>query len=131
MQVNSLVHFLFLWHSVVHMAKGKSLPSNEAAMPWFDAAMEDLATYLRSSEGERWFSDLESLMERIQTRSKFQAISEVSLTQAEARALEFVRNEHAEGRSPGVRKIAKAAGFKSSRSGLKLLRSLEGKGLLR
>lgn len=112
------------------MAKGKSLLSNESTMPWFDAAMANLATYLRSPEGERWFSDFESLVERIQTPSKFEIGPEISLTPAEEKALAFIRSEHEKGHLPGVRKIAEAAGFKSSRSGLRLLRSLRAKRLL-
>lgn len=62
-------------------------------MPWFDAAMEELETYLRSPEGKWWFSNLEGLMERIQTRSKFEAIPEIPLTPAEEKALAFIRSE--------------------------------------
>lgn len=46
----------------------------------------------------------------------------------EVQALAFIRTEKKEGRSPGMRKIANAADFKSSRSGAKLHHALRRKG---
>lgn len=112
------------------MGKPASGFQTESKIPGLDAALGELAVYLSSPEGETWLSEFESIINRIQTRSKFTANPEILLTPKEEKALAFIRSEHEVGRSPGVRKIAKAAGFKSSRSGLRLLRVLKDRGLL-
>lgn len=99
-------------------------------MPHLDVVLNKPAVYLNSQEGQASFTDFESLMQRIQTRSEFEVVPEVSLTSKEAKALAFIQSERKEGRSPGVRNIAQAGGFKSSRSGLRLVRSLQDKGVL-
>jgi hypothetical protein len=109
------------------MAKAES---PESKMAWLDPAFESLAVYLSSAEGKMWFNDVENLMQRIETHSKFEAVPETSLTPAEKGALAFIRSQSKKRPFPGVRKIARSAGLKSSRSGLKLLQSLKAKGLL-
>jgi hypothetical protein len=51
-------------------------------------------------------------------------------TEQEWKALRFLDAEIRQGRSPSVRQVAKAVGFKSSRSGYKLLKRLITKGLV-
>ena len=92
--------------------------------------IENLTVYLNTPEGDASLRNLEAIVKRIQARSEFEAAAEIPLSPNEERALAFIRSELKKGRSPGVRKIAQAVGLRSSRSGLKLVRSLKIKGLL-
>lgn len=112
------------------MKEAESTSQIESKMPWMDTMLNVLAIILGTPEGERQFVEFESVMQRIQARKEAEAIPDIPLTPNEKKALAFIRGQLTEGRLPGVRKIAKAAGFKSSRSGLKLLRSLKDKGLI-
>lgn len=90
----------------------------------------NLAVALTRPEGKQQLADLEALMQRIQSRREVEAIPGIALTPNEEKALEFIRGELKEGHFPGVRKIAQAVGFKSSRSGARLLQTLRSKGVL-
>ncbi len=53
---------------------------------------------------------------------------DIQPTVQEQKALDFIKSEIVQGRSPSVRGVAKAVGFKSSRSGHRLLRRLIARG---
>ena len=53
------------------------------------------------------------------------------MTAKEALALIFIQREHALGRSYSVRRVAKAVGLKSSRSGARIVNSLITKGFMK
>jgi hypothetical protein len=86
--------------------------------------------YLNTPEGDAWLRECDAVVKRIETRSEIDAVPEIPLTPVEEKALAFIRSELAEGRSPGVRKIAQVVGLKLSRSGLRILRLLKSKGVL-
>src|SRR4051812_7183440 len=97
------------------MTEAESPSPIDRKMPWMDGAIENLCAYLKTPEGETWLRDFESIIKRIKTRSEFEAVPEIPLTLSEEAALAFIQSELNEGRSPGVRMIARAAGLKSSR----------------
>jgi hypothetical protein len=112
------------------MKEAESHSPTESKMPWMNTMLYNLAVILSTPEGRRQFAELESVMQRIQSRKDAEAVPDIPLTPNEKKALVFIRSELKEARSPGVRKIAQAAGLGSSRSGAHLLSSLQNKGLV-
>jgi hypothetical protein len=54
----------------------------------------------------------------------------VETTESEMKALTFLQKETGGGKSPSIRDLSKVMGFRSSRSGFRLLHALMSKGLL-
>ena len=91
----------------------------------WDKIIESLTKYFDTAEGEDFYEQFTVLMSRI----KDQCITR-SLSEAESRALVFIHKERARGHSPSMRMVAKALGYRSSRTGHRIVTKLKGKGLI-
>ncbi len=94
---------------------------SEAEKQVWDKIIENLAEYFNTTEGEDFYERFIELMSRIKIQSTAR-----SLPDAEKRALAFIQKEYARGSSPSVRAVAKAAGYRSSRTGHRIIHKLEG-----
>ena len=98
---------------------------SETEKQLWDKIIENLAEYFNTTEGDDFYERFATLM----TRIKEQSIAR-SLSETESRALVFICKESARGRAPSVRMVAKALGYKSSRSGHRIICKLKGLGLI-
>lgn len=91
-------------------------------------ALHNLTFYLGTSEGADMFRRLEQLCAQIENRMKLDRLK--SLTPLETCALKFIQAELKKGHSPTVREVGKAIGKRSSRTGYRVMLSLQQKGLI-
>lgn len=102
-----------------------------------EKAFEELLVIVREEFGEQITDDdVEDIGIRLLQLYKFLATPDVSrsaikMTESEARAVAFLQNANGNGNSPSIRNLCKAMGFRSSRSGFRLLNTLMSKGLVR
>ncbi len=90
-----------------------------------DHILETVQQFLATEEGKEAFDRLESISNSIQARQGI-----VELSSHERQALRFIQTEQGKGRNPSVRQISKSLGFRSSRTGHKILKSLRTKGVI-
>ena len=108
---------------IPHGGLNKGL-SGEQKQAW-DHIIETLWKYFETPEGEEFYERFTALMLRIQEAQRNRGISDT-----ESKALAFIRKELKRGHSPTVREVAKALGFRSSRSGYRIVRALKESHLL-
>ncbi len=90
-----------------------------------DHVLEAVQQFLSTEEGRVVFDRLESISNGIQARQGI-----VELSSHERQALRFIQTEQRKGCNPSVRQISKSLGFRSSRTGHKILKSLRTKGVI-
>ena len=90
-----------------------------------DRMFDNLIKYFQTEEGMQFSEDVHKHLERWR-----KAPEGPVLTERESRALAFINRERAKGRSPSVREVTKAIGFKSSRTGYMIVKNLKMRGLM-
>ncbi len=108
-----------------HKKVGSERDLSEAERYAWDKIINNLVKYFGTAEGIDFYERFVDLMSRIESQSITRSLSET-----ESRALVFIRKEHQQGRSPSVRVVAKVFGYKSSRSGHRIVSKLKERGLL-
>ena len=98
--------------------------SDEQKQAW-DHIIETLWKYFETPEGEEFYERFIGLMSQIQEAQRNRGLSDT-----ENRALVFIRKELKRGHSPTVREVTKALGFRSSRSGHRVVCGLKEKGCI-
>jgi hypothetical protein len=99
--------------------------SDEQKQAW-DRIIETLWEYFETSEGGEFYERFISIFPPKPHKPELPLIV---LSPNETKAYHFIHKELKRGHSPSVREVAKALGFRSSRSGHRITRSLRGKGL--
>lgn len=99
--------------------------SDEHKRNW-DQIIETLWKYFETSEGEEFY---ERFIKVFSPRKP--ELPLIILSDNETKALHFIRKELKCGHSPTVREVAKALGFRSSRSGYRVVCLLKNKGLFK
>jgi hypothetical protein len=91
----------------------------------FDSILSALLSYLSTEDGAGVFDQMQNLFIRIEERRTLEL-----LTTQEMQALQFIRTELQFGRHLSVRKVTQALGFKSSRTGFRVIEALIRKNVL-
>jgi LexA DNA binding domain len=102
-------------------------PLTKAHKRALDQILESVQSFLMTAEGQETMDRLESIMKGIHERHMRKM---PVLSPTEAVALQFIVDEQRRGRFPSVREVAKAIGFRSSRSGHRVMQNLADKGVI-
>jgi LexA DNA binding domain len=106
-----------------HQSGAEGELSDEQKRAW-DRIIEKLGDYLETEEGIEFYERFVAVFQ------KTPPLHVIILTPNETKALHYIRREKRRGHSPSVREVAKALGFRSSRTGFKIMRLLRGKGVV-
>lgn len=107
------------------MCKTEEL-TDEQKRVW-EGIIENLAEYFKTPEGEAFYESFSALMTRINKNIRER---EVGLTKNEEQAMIYIRRKQSYGHIPTVREVTKYLGYRSSRTGHKILCSLKAKGFI-
>ncbi len=91
----------------------------------WDKIINNLVEYFNTENGTEFYERFADLMSRVEDQSVARSLSDV-----EHRALVFIQKERKQGRSPSVRTVSKTLGFRSSRSGHRIVSKLKDRGLI-
>lgn len=91
-----------------------------------DAMLNRLAQFLETPAGIETLNHMRELAVRVRERATTEA-SRPSLSPREAKASSFIQREKRHGRRLSVRAVARALGFRSSRTGFLIMRALREK----
>ena len=100
--------------------------SDEQKQAW-DHIIETLWKYFETPEGEEFYERFTAVFQKIHHKLELPLIV---LSPNETKAYYFICKELKRGHSPTVREVAKALGFRSSRSGHRVVCMLRKKGLV-
>jgi hypothetical protein len=110
------------------MSESDSHPLTRKQKRQLDRMMVNLLEYFNTDEGKEMLEKTEGLFSRISLQPV--ELPAPELTDQEQHALKFIRKELGKGHSPSVRKVTRAIGLRSSRSGQRIITTLIGKSIL-
>jgi hypothetical protein len=106
-----------------HQSDSNEGLSDEQKRSW-DQILETLGKYFETEEGIEFYERF------IEVFSRTPQLPLIILSPNETKAFHFIRKELRQGHSPSVREVTKALGFRSSRTGHKIVSSLKTKGVV-
>lgn len=100
--------------------------TDEQKCSW-DSMIDNLVRYFNTPEGEVFYENFTAVMTRINENIKER---KADLTKDQERALAYIKRKQKGGHMPTVREVTKHLGYRSSRTGYRILCQLNVKGLI-